>query len=89
MLFLLLAAAYTVAGILGLARQAPPRVQPPRPAHLPPPSLLVLPNGLRVAVVERHTLPLVTLRLVVRVGAEADSPDLPGTAQMVLSLIHI
>ncbi len=86
-LFLLLAAAYTVAGILGLARQAPPRVQPPRPAHLPPPSLLVLPNGLRVAVVERHTLPLVTLRLVVRVGAEADSPDLPGTAQMVSSLL--
>jgi zinc protease len=48
----------------------------------------VLPNGVRVAVVERHELPIINLRLVVRSGAEADPPGLPGTAQLVASLLN-
>jgi zinc protease len=47
----------------------------------------VLPNGLKVVVIERHTLPLLTLRLIVRTGAEGDPVTLPGTAQLVSALI--
>jgi zinc protease len=54
---------------------------------MPAPALRVLPNGLRVVVLERHTLPVVTLRLVVEAGAEADPTALPGTAQLVSDVL--
>ncbi|HZP00214.1 MAG TPA: pitrilysin family protein [Terriglobia bacterium] len=69
------------------AREFPPEVPPPKPFVMPAPALRVLPNGLKVIVVERHSLPLVTLRLVVRSGAESDPPNLPGTAQLVSSVL--
>ena len=54
---------------------------------IPTPAIQTLPNGLQVVVVERHTLPLITLRLVVKSGAECDPPDLPGTAALVNGLL--
>jgi zinc protease len=45
-----------------------------------------LPNGLQVLVVERHSLPVLTLRLVVGAGPETDPLNLPGTAQFVASM---
>jgi zinc protease len=54
---------------------------------LPSPALRVLANGLKVVVIERHLLPLLTLRLVVKSGAESDPAALPGTAQLVSSLL--
>jgi zinc protease len=48
----------------------------------------VLRNGLKVIVIERHSLPVITLRLVVKAGAEADPADLPGAAQFVASLLN-
>jgi zinc protease len=54
---------------------------------IPAPSIQTLPNGLQVVVVERHTLPLITLRLVVKSGAECDPPSLPGTAALVNGLL--
>jgi zinc protease len=75
-------------GALSLyARQYPPTVPAPKPVSLPTPAVRVLANGLRVVVIERHSLPLITLRLVVKAGAEADPPNLPGTAQLVASLL--
>jgi zinc protease len=68
-------------------RDYPPEVPPPRPFLLPAPNVSELPNGLKVVVIERHSLPLVTLRLVVRSGAEADPPSLAGTAQLVAGLL--
>lgn len=76
-------------GALALARrESPPNVPPPKPAVLPAAALRVLPNGLKVVVIERHSLPLVTLRLTVKTGAEGDPPHLPGTAQMVAGLLN-
>ncbi len=69
------------------ARDLPPYVPPPRSPVLPAPALRVLPNHLQVVVVERHSLPLVTLRLVTKSGPEADPPDLPGTAELVAALL--
>jgi zinc protease len=69
------------------ARDYPPDVPPPKPLVIPTPEVHSLPNGLQVVVVERHVLPLITLRMVVRSGAECDPPDLPGTAALVNGLL--
>jgi len=73
--------------IPALARDFPPEVPPPKPMVIPTPAIQTLPNGLQVVVVERHTLPLITLRLVVKSGAECDPPNLPGTAALVNGLL--
>jgi zinc protease len=54
---------------------------------LPSAQVRELPNGLKVAVIERRSLPLLTLRLVVKAGAGADPPLLPGTAQFTADLL--
>ena len=72
---------------LALARDFPPEPLPPKPLVLPAPALRVLPNGLKVVVIERHLLPILTLRLVVKSGAESDPVTLPGTAQLVSALL--
>ena len=69
-------------------REYPPSVAPPEPITLPTPVVRTLPNGLQVLVVERHSLPVITLRLVVRAGPETDPPNLPGTAQFVASMFN-
>lgn len=70
-----------------VARDFPPSALPPKPIVIPAPVVQTLPNGLQVVVVERHTLPLITLRLVVKSGAEGDPPHLPGTAALVNGLL--
>jgi len=74
-------------GTTSQAREYPPPAPPPKRFALPAPALRVLPNGLRVVVLERHTLPVLTLRLVVEAGAEADPPALPGVAQLVSEVL--
>jgi zinc protease len=69
------------------AREIPPAVPPPKPITLPEPVVRQLSNGLKVMVIERHSLPILDLHLVVKAGAEADPQDLPGTAQMVAALL--
>ncbi|MGH9433447.1 MAG: M16 family metallopeptidase [Terriglobia bacterium] len=83
----LASAALALCGIT-YGRDLPPNAPPPKPVVLPLPDLRALPNGLQVVVFERRALPLVTLRLVVKSGAEADPPGLPGEAQFVASLLN-
>lgn len=70
-----------------LARDHPPEAPPPTPLKLLTPSVAELSNGLRVVVVERRALPILTLRLLVQAGAESDPPDLPGTAQLTAQVL--
>ncbi|MGH9398484.1 MAG: M16 family metallopeptidase [Terriglobia bacterium] len=70
------------------ARDLPPVVPPPAPVTIPMPSIRALANGLKVVVLESHGLPAVTLTLATRTGAEADTSQLPGTAQFVASLLN-
>jgi len=72
---------------VAVPREFPPATPPPKPAVLPAPAVRALPNGLKVVVIERRTLPLLTLRLVVKAGAEADPAELAGTAQLVSALL--
>jgi zinc protease len=69
------------------ARDYPPDVPPPKPITIPAPSIQTLPNGLQVVVVERHSLPLITLKLVVKAGSEYDPAKLPGTAELLNALL--
>jgi zinc protease len=81
--------AQTSAGLVGnWLGQFPPPVPPPRAYVLPAPAVRTLANGLKVVVIARHDLPLVTLRMVVKAGAEADPPEAPGTAQLVTALLN-
>ena len=68
-------------------REYPPSVPLPQPWVLPLPATRSLPNGLRVVVIERRSLPLLTLRLVVKAGAAADPKDLPGVASLTAGVI--
>lgn len=70
-----------------LGREFPPAAPPPKALVPPAPVVRQLPNGLKVLVIERHRLPLMTLRFVVRAGSEADPPSLAGTAQLVNALL--
>lgn len=75
-----------VAPIL-LGREFPPSVPPPEPVDFHVPAVHRLANGLRIVLVERHNLPIVRLYAIVKVGAEADPSELPGTATMVAGLL--
>lgn len=72
---------------------APDRGTPPAPAPLrnfdfPEFTRIRLENGLRVLHAPIHALPVVTLNLLVEVGATADSPGRAGTASMVANLLE-
>ena len=84
--FLILASCFSFP--LQARAQFPPPPPPPKPYKVPAPAVQKLPNGLTIMTIERHDLPFVTLRCVVKAGAEADPPDAPGTAQLVSSLLN-
>src|SRR2546427_11218772 len=65
----------------------PPPPAPPRSVQFPKPVEKTLPNGLRVIVVQRSQMPLVTAQVLIKSGGEVDSSDLAGTADMTASLL--
>ncbi|HEY1404331.1 MAG TPA: pitrilysin family protein, partial [Pyrinomonadaceae bacterium] len=74
------------------APQPAPQATPPPPAAprsvtVPKPVERTLPNGLRVVVVERSNMPLVSAALMIRNGGEVDPPQLAGVADMTASLL--
>ena len=66
---------------------APPPPEPPRPVEMPRPVQSTLPNGLRVIVAEKHSVPLVAARLLIASGTEADPAELPGVAEMTAAML--
>jgi len=66
---------------------SPPPPSQPRSVEFPKPVEQILPNGLRVIVVERHNTPLVTVSLVIKNGGEVDPPALAGVADMTANLL--
>ena len=67
-------------------RQAPAPL-PPHPIVIPTAREVILPNGLKVVVVEDNRLPLVSYRLALRVGSAYDPPKLPGLADLLAGLL--
>src|SRR5213080_4936242 len=80
-------------GATSLAAQAVDRAKPPA---LPPPPALKLPavqtaalaNGLELAVVEMHKVPVVDVQLVLDAGAARDPVDLPGLATFTATMLQ-
>lgn len=68
-------------------RTAAPEPGPSRPYHFPKITRTTLGNGLRVLVAENHNAPLVSMRALVRSGADRDSADLAGLASLTADLL--
>jgi zinc protease len=68
-------------------RSTPPPAGSPRPYHFPHVARATLGNGLRVMVAESHAAPLVAARLLVRSGADHDTPELAGLGSLTAELL--
>src|SRR5436190_14468862 len=69
------------------AQATPPPPTAPHSTVFPKPVEKSLPNGLRVIVIPRTEMPLVTAQLLIRNGGEIDPTDLAGVADMTGSLL--
>jgi zinc protease len=68
-------------------RTTAPSPAPPRPYHFPHITRRTLANGLRVLVAENHNAPLLSLRALVRSGADHDTAQSAGLASIVADLV--
>jgi zinc protease len=69
------------------AQETPPAPGAPRSVKIPAVQESTLPNNLKVAVVTRKTVPLVTVQLLVKSGANFEDPKSAGLADMTASLL--
>jgi len=69
------------------ASTTPPVLTAPKPLTLPKITERVLPNGLKLVIVEQHELPVVDASLVIRTGAEADPKGKAGLATLTANLL--
>ncbi len=81
--FLLLPFAF----VPGQAQEQPPTPSAPRAAKIPSVVEKKMANGLKVATVERKNVPLVTVHLSVRTGANGESADQAGLANLTASML--
>jgi zinc protease len=68
--------------------QAPPPPTALRPYRMPPVRTTTLPNGVMVAVVEQHTLPIVTARLISDAGAMFEPAEKSGLALLTADMLR-
>jgi zinc protease len=68
-------------------RSIAPLPTEPRPYHFPHITRTTLPNGLRVLVAENRNAPLVSLRALVRSGADHDSAKTAGLAAIAADML--
>jgi zinc protease len=70
-----------------LDRSKIPQGGPPKDIVIPKATTWTMPNGLQVVLVERHTLPLVAMRLIVRgAGTAGDPANQSGLASLTYDL---
>jgi len=69
-------------------RTKPPTLPPPPTLKLPAVQVDTLPNGLTVAVVEMHKVPLVDVQVLVDAGAARDPADLAGLATFTATMLQ-
>ncbi len=83
-----LAIAFSAIATLAQTPQAtPPPPIAARSVVFPKPVEKTLPNGLRVIVVQRSEMPLVTAQLLIKSGGEIDPAELSGVADMTATLL--
>ncbi len=69
------------------AQTSPPEPSAPKSVKIPAVKETKLKNGLRVAVVERKNVPLITVQLLIMAGAENEDSEVAGLADMTASLL--
>ncbi|WP_373063530.1 M16 family metallopeptidase [Gemmatimonas sp.] len=69
------------------ASTTPPVLTAPKPLTLPTITERVLPNGLKLVIVEQHEIPVVDASLVIRTGADADPKGKAGLATLTANLL--
>jgi len=89
----LVALILTVCPAWGLSAQAvdrskPPELAPPPALKLPGVQTTVLPNGLTLAVVEMHKVPVVDVQLLIDAGAARDPSGAPGLATFTATMLQ-
>ena len=84
---LALAAGAGFAADAPLDRTRPPTLGPLKPLSVPVVQTQTLPNGLQLAVVEMHEVPVVDCLLMVRAGAAYDPQGSPGLASFVAGML--
>jgi zinc protease len=72
---------------MSIDRSKAPAPSAPRPYHFPGITRASLPNGLRVLVAENHNAPLVSLRALIRSGADHDRISTAGLASITADLL--
>ena len=70
-----------------LDRSIAPSPSAPRPYQFPKITRTTLPNGLRILVSENHNAPLVSLRALVRSGADHDTVESAGLASITADML--
>lgn len=69
-------------------RSKPPTLPPPPALKLPAVHTDTLANGLTLAVVEMHKVPVVDVQVLVDAGAARDPADLPGLATFTAAMLQ-
>ena len=77
-----------VASAQGIDRSKPPELGPPPRVSLPPIVTRVLPNGLKLMIVEQHELPLADFALVIGSGGTADPSGKGGVANLTAQMLR-
>ncbi len=70
-----------------LPQATPPPPAAPRSVTVPTPVERTLKNGLRVIVIEHHSMPLVAAQLMIKNGSEVDPAALSGVADLTAELL--
>src|SRR3954466_13025147 len=84
---LIAAAALLLAASVNAQTVTPPAPGPLRPYAFPPVEQFQLPNGLKVVLVEKSTVPVVEARLIVDAGAQREPAAKNGLASLTGSLL--
>jgi zinc protease len=78
---------FTVCVFAQTPQATPPPPAAPRTVQFPKPVEKTLPNGLRVVVIQRSEMPLISAQLLIKSGGEVDPADLSGAADMTAALL--
>src|SRR6202034_4510162 len=68
-------------------RKDAPKAGPPPELHLPVPKTFALKNGLKVYLVEEHTLPVISAALIDLAGGGENPADRPGLAAFTAQML--
>ncbi|MBA3657886.1 MAG: insulinase family protein, partial [Gemmatimonadaceae bacterium] len=75
------------AGAQSVRTTTPPGPGAPTKYSVPAVQTMTLPNGVKIALMERHTLPIVSARIQLDAGAVREAADKSGVAVLTASLL--